>query len=270
MDIINVYEFDDQSTKSCLNFNCFWNAISHFKSNLRKLSLEDFAISFRNFSFEGKFPSQLTNIKLSSFIIGSDNFINFLQCLINGLYHKKQTNYSVNISQLVLDDETSCRRFFEMLSKNARKIIPFSLKLDVRNLDPNNFGKVLLGFLSEGKKIPLSLDVINILMLSKSTKNQLESFFKCRSGPLQLLTLQKSYMRFLFNSNDYIDQNLPTLSIEEEMENEEPPRNQPRLEDNFNDENSDKDNEEDWENDEFGRSSVDEVEEGFYLIDENL
>ena len=213
-------------------------------------------------------------------MIGSHNFINFLQYLINGLYNKKQTKYFVDISQLVLDDDISCRHFFEMLTKIAGKTIPFTLILDARKIDPNNFEKFMLGFLSEGKQIPLSLNVISVPKLSKEMKIQLISFFKYQSGPLKLLTIQDLNGEFIFNSRETIYQDIQNLSDEEE-EVEEPPRNQPnlglpRLIGNANLGNNEEDDEEDSEDnddDEFGEFFEDEevsFDDDFNQINEDF
>ena len=160
-------------------------------------------------------------------MIGSHNFINFLQYLINGLYNKKQTKYFVDISQLVLDDDISCRHFFEMLTKIAGKTIPFTLILDARKIDPNNFEKFMLGFLSEGKQILLGLNVIRIPKLSKETKTQLKSFFKYQPGLLGYLIIQDLNGEFIFHSEEIIE--------EEEDDEEDREDNDDEFEEEFDD-----------------------------------
>lgn len=189
------------SKKKTLDFALLWNSIEHLKPTLKKLFIESYAISVRNFSNMTE-RSNLEELGLCGFILGDDN----MKSIFN-LFSREQplsnssSKLHLELERLLIDNNEVFPRFLESL-RYAPRNLEINLHVDVRKLNPESFSHTLCEVVpSLSRKESIVLFFTNIAQIEPPILKRLYSTL-CEHQKFKNLIILDRSERELFNNQE--------------------------------------------------------------------
>lgn len=145
---VSKFHESSQKLKVPLDLSYFWQGIKHLGLHLKKIHIEDFAISLRKFKGDEEFLPALKEIKLWGYVLGDEKF----KALLNMQSKVKCTcsNPELNVKELVLDKKESFRKILKFCENIPRNLTLF-LTLNARKIPPQIIKNELSDFLPKAK-----------------------------------------------------------------------------------------------------------------------
>ena len=185
--------FEEES----FNFQYFWTAIDHLKSNLKRLWIEDRSISMKNFVRNPRDILNLSEIIIYGSVTGAEGFKNVIKLFKTGEQSSKLT--TLYLKDLYIDSD---RFFSDCIRALVRKPINLDIKLhvDVSKISVDVITQELCQLAVEG--VPnrtISLYLVNSARLDCQSIENLSSLVYARpvfEGLRILATNRLSFFNF--------------------------------------------------------------------------